>query len=221
MLGLDTKEHGVPQSRRRIYFVGIRKNCDDGSFAFPEPVPRPIIDLFLEPRKRGTTGTELPPPSQGTARANVRRALKEIKAQGLDALKETFIVDCDSSGPRMKYVRDVTPCLTCSRAGGHWVTSRQRRMTKAEMMRLQGMCPETFKVAVSSAQLGKQIGNAMSANVLERLFARALPAAGLARHGSLVDRWESGKTPASFVVASSRKRAAAGIDEGAKKRARK
>jgi len=119
----------------------------------------------------------------------------------------------------MKYVKDVTPCLTCSRAGGHWITSRQRRMTKKEMMRLQGMCPETFKVAVSSAQLGKQIGNAMSANVLERLFARVLPAAGLARHGSLVDRWESGKTPACFV-GDGRKRAAASTAEGAKKRAR-
>merc|ERR550532_1316704 len=180
MLGLDTKEHGVPQSRRRIYFVGIRKNCDDGSFAFPEPVPRPIIDLFLEPRRKVAPGLELPPKSQTTAHANVKRALKDIKAQGLDPLKETFIVDCDSSGPRMKYVRDVTPCMTCGRAGGHWVTSRQRRMTKEEMMRLQGMCPETFKTVVSSAQLGKQIGNAMSANVLERLFARALPAAGRA-----------------------------------------
>merc|ERR1719422_1557751 len=110
--------------------------------------------------------------------------------------------------------------MTCSRARGHWVTSRSRRMTKAEMMRMQGMHPESFKVAVSSAQLGKQIGNAMSANVLERLFARALPAAGLVHHGSLVDRWEAGKTPASLVVASSRKRTAAGTTEGVKKRAR-
>ena len=56
-------------------------------------------------------------------------------------------------------------------------------------MRLQGMTPEAFKVAVSQAQLGKQIGNAMSCNVLERLFVRLLPAAGLAPAGSLVDRW--------------------------------
>eukprot|EP00420_Gonyaulax_spinifera_P000864 CAMPEP_0197933404 /NCGR_PEP_ID=MMETSP1439-20131203/110107_1 /TAXON_ID=66791 /ORGANISM="Gonyaulax spinifera, Strain CCMP409" /LENGTH=31 /DNA_ID= /DNA_START= /DNA_END= /DNA_ORIENTATION= len=30
----------------------------------------------------------------------------------------------------------------------------------------------------------------MSVNVLERLFARILPAAGLVRHGTLADRWE-------------------------------
>merc|ERR1719323_711630 len=100
----------------------------------------------------------------------------------------------------MIYVKDVTPCFTCSRGAGHWVTSRQRRTTKAEMMRLQGMCPETFKVAVSPTRLGIQIGNAMSANVLERLFARALPAAGLVPHGSLKDRWGSDKPPASLVV---------------------
>eukprot|EP00420_Gonyaulax_spinifera_P000433 CAMPEP_0197944630 /NCGR_PEP_ID=MMETSP1439-20131203/125506_1 /TAXON_ID=66791 /ORGANISM="Gonyaulax spinifera, Strain CCMP409" /LENGTH=373 /DNA_ID=CAMNT_0043567883 /DNA_START=64 /DNA_END=1185 /DNA_ORIENTATION=+ len=215
---LNTKDHGVPQNRRRVYFVGIKKTCDDGSFEFPEPVPRPSLELFLEPRKRPSPGSELPPKSQTTARANVQRALKEITAQGLDPLKEHFVVDCDSSGPRMKYVRDVTPCLTCSRGRGHWVTSRQRRMTKAEMMRMQGMHPESFKVAVSDTQLGKQIGNAMSVNVLERLFARALPASGMVRDGVLVDRWENGVPPAELVASGSRKRVAAASKEGAAKK---
>jgi len=213
---LDTKEQGLPQSRRRIYFIGIKKSCDDGSFEFPEPVPRPSINLFLD--QTLGDGKQLPPASQTTARANVKRALKEISAQGLNPLTEPFIVDCDSSGPRMKYMRDVTPCLTCSRAGGHWVTNRSRRMTKAEMMRMQGMHPESFKVAVSSAQLGKQIGNAMSVNVLERLLVRMLPAAGLARHGSLVDRWASGVPPACLTTVNSKKRVATSPAEGAKKR---
>merc|ERR550532_445026 len=46
---MDTKEHGIPHSRRRIYFVGINKRHDDGSFSFPEPVARPSIELFLDP----------------------------------------------------------------------------------------------------------------------------------------------------------------------------
>merc|ERR1719197_464143 len=55
------------------------------------------------------------------------------------------------------------------------------------------MNPTTFKLAVSQVQLGKQLGNTMSVNVLERIFVRLLPAAGLARKGSLADRWENGE----------------------------
>ena len=139
----------------------------------------------------------------------MRRALKELSASGCDPFKIPYVVDCDSSGYRMKWLKEVSPCITCSRGAGHWVTSRGRRLTKGEMMRLQGMKPEKFKVAVSQAQLGKQIGNAMSVNVLERLFVCALPAAGLVAHDALKDRWACGKTPADRMAARCRKRGAA------------
>jgi len=198
---LDTKQHGVPQSRRRIYMVGIKKSCDRGNFSFPEPIEKPSIEAFLEPQRTKPTMTTLPPVSSGTARANVIRALKELKEQGRDPLREPWVIDCDSSGPRMKYVFDVTPCMTCSRAAGHWVTNRGRRMTKTEMLRLQGMKPEGegFVKVVTDNQLGRQIGNAMSCNVLERLFVKLLPAAGLAQASSLLDRWDTTAAPSTPV----------------------
>ena len=58
-------------------------------------------------------------------------------------------------------------------------------------MRLQGMNPMAFNIAVSDAQLSQQIGNSMSLNVLERIFCRLLPAAGLS--GKIKDRWASGE----------------------------
>jgi len=172
--------------------VGIKKSCDKGTFAFPEPIKMPSIEGFLEPKARKITMADLPAATNKTAHGNVKQALKELIAKGRDPLREPWIVDCDSSAPRMKYTFDVTPCMTCSRAAGHWVTSRGRRMTKVEMLRLQGMRTpdEGFKVAVSDPQLGKQIGNAMSCNVLERLFVRLLPAAGLADAKKLQDRWQ-------------------------------
>lgn len=194
---LNTKDHGVPHHRPRIYFVGIQRRFDDGSFSFPEPVPLPSIEFFLEPRMVRPLDTDLPPASQTTAVANVRQALREIRGLGRDPLEEPFIVDCDSSTPRMKYIEGVTPCLTCSRNRGHWVTNRMRRFTKSEMMRLQGIDPKDLRVAVPETQLGRQIGNAMSVNVLERLFARILPAAGLVRRGLLVDRWACKLLPSS------------------------
>merc|ERR1711920_1140528 len=91
---------------------------------------------------------------------------------------------------------------------GHWITNRGRMLSKAEMMRLQGMTPEDFKVVVSQAQWGKQIGNAMSCNILERIFVRLLPAAGLYSAARLHDRWEPAGQPAPVTPPRSQKRAA-------------
>lgn len=188
---LDTKENGIPHSRKRIYICGIRKDVDRGSFSFPEPIERPSIERFLDPRKP-KEASNLPPRSQGTALINVRRALASIRRDGADPLKEPFVVDCDSTVKRCGWKHSLSPCITCGRANGHWVTNRGRRFTLPEMLRLQGMDPSTFKVVVSDKQLGKQLGNTMSVNVLERLLARLLPAAGLVSASRLQDRWENG-----------------------------
>ena len=196
---LDTKHHGVPHSRRRIYIVGIRRDADRGTFAFPEPIPCPSIDNFLDSRPRtAVVKKRLPPKSQSTARGNVISYLRRLTHKGSDPFKEPFIIDCDSSAGRSKCGYNISPCLTCSRSSGHWVTSRGRRLLKTEMMRLQGMNPSKFRVVVSQAQLGKQLGNTMSVNVLERLLVRLLPAAGLAAPG-LRDRWEDGSAVKSLA----------------------
>ena len=50
---LNTQDHGVPQSRPRIYIVGIRKDVDKGTFSFPGSIPCPSIEEFLDKRTVG------------------------------------------------------------------------------------------------------------------------------------------------------------------------
>ena len=50
-------------------------------------------------------------------------------------------------------------------------------MSVKEMMRLQGIDPSTFKQIVSDSTIGQQLGNAMSANDIEQILAKALQAA--------------------------------------------
>jgi len=190
---LDTKQHGVPHYRKRWYCVGILKEFDTGAFTFPEPIACPSIENFLERRNSALAATGLPPASASTARANVIRFLKTLRRKGIDGAKSAWIADVDSTAERSKMMDSVSPCITCSRGAGHWVTNRGRRLTKEEQMRLQGMNPTAFKVAVSESQLGRQIGNTMSVNVLERLFVQILPAAKLAAKGELKDRWANGR----------------------------
>merc|ERR1712061_851959 len=104
-------------------------------------------------------------------------------------LKKTFVIDLDASPKFRSVMRNRTMCMTKSRASGYWVTSRGRRMNLNEMLRCPGM-RRCFKQVVSDTALGCQIGNAMSQNILERLFVNLLPAAGLVQRSvHLHDRW--------------------------------
>ena len=190
---LNTKDHGVPHNRPRLYFVGIRKDVDQGTFAFPEKIPCPSIEEFLDPRNCILAKEGAPPTSQRTAFANLNHAKRKVKDLGSNPDDEPWVVDIDSTLPRMSCMNGLSPCITARRGDGHWVTNRGRRFHKTEMMRLQGMSPLNFNVVVSNTQLGKQLGNTMSVNVVERVLVNALPAAGLVKQGCLPDRWKSGE----------------------------
>ena len=46
---MDTREHGVPQSRPRIYLIAllVKHLHPDRPFSFPEPIPQPRLKRFL------------------------------------------------------------------------------------------------------------------------------------------------------------------------------
>ncbi|CAE8638074.1 unnamed protein product [Polarella glacialis] len=215
---LNTHDHGVPQNRQRVYFVGIRTDVlhKTAKFTWPEPIERPSIEKFLDRRSRVPTMSDLPPTSSGTAHSNVKAALKDLVKAGSDPLNQPFVIDCDGTAGWGARMEDRTPAMTCGRAAGHWVTNRGRRMRTDEMMRLQGMDEKGFVQDVSDRQLGKQIGNAMSQNVLERIMVTLLPAAGLVpRRCALHDRWQ-----AACKAAAPKKRAAATPEAGSRKKAK-
>lgn len=186
---LNTLEHGVPQNRERCYIVGIRKNVDDGTFAFPEKLAHVSVEEFLDPRKGRPSETDLPPKSSTTAHKNVKDEIKRLEKEGNNPLLRPYLIDCDSTAGWMTNRFDGIMCMTRRRPRGHWISNRGRYTNCNEMMRLQGMRPDNFVQAVSPYQLGCQIGNAMSVNVLERLFVRLLPAARLVPVRKLHDRF--------------------------------
>ena len=186
---LNTKDHGVPQNRPRIYFVGIRRDIDQGSFQFPSPLSAsPCIEEFLDARPGRPSFLNLPAETASTARQNVFQLLHAIIDQGNDPFFEPWVLDCDSSIGRARAWPGVSPCLTRSRGQGHWISNRGRRMNCREMLRLQGW-NDVFYQTSSDLQLGQMLGNSMSINVLQRLYCTLLPAAGLVSPGVLQDPW--------------------------------
>ena len=83
--------------------------------------------------------------------------------------------------------------------------NRGIRKKTTEMIRLQGMNPKLVQICVKEGMFGKQIGNAMSVNVVERIMGRLFAAAGIARMTPLRDRWESGEAIRRLAVKVIRK----------------
>ena len=130
---------------------------------------------------------------------NVLRAHRRIGKTGADPDQDTFVVDCDASKQRMTWMKGLSPWITRRRNRWHWLTIRRRRMNIDEMFRLQGMDTSKFKVKTSPTETGKQIGNSMSVNVVERLLLKILQHTG---HISNLqeDRWANLTQPANQGV---------------------
>jgi len=199
---MRSQEHGVPQSRPRVYIIGIRRDCKCCDFTFPEALPPVSLDSILDSRRSLPTMEDLPPKSNGTAYKNVRHVLRKLTAQNAAPLKNTYCIDVDASPRFLTLMKNRSPCMIKSRDQGFWITSRGRRMNLGEMLRCQGM-ERAFKQVVSDRALGGQIGNAMSQNILERLLVKLLPAAGLVKQSRrLHDRWAAAAHKQAAVAKS-------------------
>ena len=132
---LNTKDHGIPHSRPRLYIICIRKDVDAKSFAFPEAIPCSSIEKFLDQPKKSLAVE----PSAKGARTRMIAATRRLEREGRSPRTTPWIVDIDSTISRMGWKYGCSPCITARRPMGHWITSRGRYMLKTEMMRLKGM----------------------------------------------------------------------------------
>lgn len=141
---------------------------------------------------RGDSAHQPQNETQNLANSNIRAAENQAREAGLDPDEKAIIVDCDAASNRMKWLIDLSPCITRSRHNGHWITNRKRRFTLEEMFRLQGMDHTKFVVKVPEIALGQQIGNAMSVNVIERVLLSIFNSTTLL-NARISDEWESGE----------------------------
>ncbi len=144
---LNTSDYGIPQTRERLYIVGIMKSSMLGLLQVPSPIPCLEIESFVD---REDTHIEHYPPSM---------LKKEEFYKGL-----TFCnVDMMRARPRSKN------CPTLLVQTVLWNIAMHRRANTKELLALQGFL-EDFKIVTCKTQLRKQIGNSMSVCVLQALF---------------------------------------------------
>ena len=178
---LDALDYGVPQRRRRFFLVYVRKDCYRRKFEWPAHCEKVPLTDILDP----TTAADKPgrlPSSPSNAKKYVRAACSKVYKTGINPLVTPVAVDIDCSDRYQTIGVDCARVLTRARGGrgGPWITSRGRRTTINEMMRLQGFTSEDvpWQGLMSECQLGSLLGNSIPVPLIGRVLASALTASG-------------------------------------------
>jgi DNA (cytosine-5)-methyltransferase 1 len=148
----NTKDFGLPQNRKRIYFVGIRRDLQKKVFVKPKEVKmKPLASIIDSTNISNTPMSSI-----------YHKNLKNLK-------NDTKIIT-----PYNYYsaMGDISPTLVTG-CGYFFLLRENRPFTIKELLSLQGF-PKNFKVVVSKTQIVKQIGNSMSVCVVKLIIKEAL-----------------------------------------------
>jgi len=167
---LNASDYGVPQARKRLYIVGIRKDRAKLEFRFPEPSGKRVKlkDILL---------------SNGVA-DSVRIERDDIKITKTDIAKtlerrpnkpvQIGIINKGGQGERIYSIEGHAITLSAygggaaAKTGAYLVEDVVRKLHPEECRRLMGF-PEGYQVDPRSQQAYKQFGNAVVADVIEAI----------------------------------------------------
>jgi DNA (cytosine-5)-methyltransferase 1 len=146
---LNTADYGIPQSRKRVFIVGILKKNEKHKFEWPQPIPcRPLTE-FVDWGDRTNDAHQLFPCE--------KKMLSRISNTSL------FV---DLSFRFHHYPNSHYMCPTVIAREKLWCVPLLRYANIKEYLKLQG-----FLMSIKATSLKKKhIGNAISVNVLEHLF---------------------------------------------------
>lgn len=173
---LNASDYGIPQSRRRLFVVGIREDIECDDFKYPEPKELKYkMQDFLEDncadghftydRNTGELIVEKikgKPDSKFTLTPAVQ---KYVLAGGTANYKTSTQTDLPIARTLMKMMTQH------HRAGvDNYITVQKnplilRQLSDREALRLMGY-PDEFKIAVSSMQTLRQAGNSIVVDVM-------------------------------------------------------
>ena len=170
---LDSKNYGIPQSRRRIFVVGFKNEKKINNFSFPEPVKLmyTMHDFLLDNCAEGHF-------------KSVDGKIKLIKGgqePPIDCFLSQKLINYVMSPGTKKFYHEndtkidlpIARAILSTQGNTHrasvnnYVTSKGkiRALHPRESLRLMGF-PDSFKIVVSKSQSYKQSGNSIVVDVL-------------------------------------------------------
>ena len=169
---LNTKDYGIPQTRTRIYIIGIKKSLIKKPFEFPKEYQI----------KKGAHAL-LSKSANKTIKPRHKEKLKQIFQKHPQLRNKNYIINLNFSS--MDWFRkgqeDLCPCLVTS--CDFYSTKDKRYITPYEALRFQGILKKDLKQfkPYSDNVIYKFAGNTMSANVLAWIFVNILNSVNFAK----------------------------------------
>lgn len=149
---MNTAEYGIPQSRKRVFIIGIQKKYQTREWEWPSTIPCRPLTKFVDWKCR---------------KKEILSLSKKKKLEKNPLPVNSLFVDLRYQ--HMNFPNSDKICPTIMANNELYNVKLQRHATVHEYLRLQGF-PESFCIPVSRFQFKKQIGNSMSVNVLFYLF---------------------------------------------------
>ena len=169
---LNAKDYGIPQDRKRLFVVGLKRK--DIEFSFPQKIPlqtemKDYLEKNIEARHYlGKKGFEFVtnPKYRNRARVN-SKIIQTEKANQQFNWNGDFVFEPLSSIEKRKNKTAILNRAYISNWNGQQGAIRQ--LTHRECLRLMGFS-DTFKIVVPNVPAYRQAGNSIVVNVLEALF---------------------------------------------------
>lgn len=180
---LNPKHFDCPQSRNRVFIVGVRKDATLAKLCYPEPVPltKTVLDILDWERdaSRNLGQHKLAASYRSMlSKWNLgeERAILEFNAMSLllRPYKMSSPTEETTTRARAQLRSEVAPCMI-SHEPGHYALHLGRLLNVNEQLRLQGFDDRDIDVGdISARQVQRLLGNCMNVSVLKHLFAALL-----------------------------------------------
>lgn len=148
---LNTSDYGIPQSRKRVFIIGIQKEYQKKEYEWPQPIECRSIEEFIDWNDNNKIST-----------------LTDLENEMIHNVnKNAYFIDLCFKFH--KYPKAHYLCPTILTRNKLFNLQKYRYANINEYKKLQGF-PSNFKIVVSECQFKKQIGNSISINVLYHIY---------------------------------------------------
>ena len=167
---LDAQDYGIPQRRKRVYLIGIRKDCDRKTFSFPqkrELITR--ISDYLDDHNLIDPKYYLKEKGFRFVTSNPTRARIASNIMGCQKANQQFNWNGDFIFVPFEKIQNNPSIVEAAFKGEiNGIEGVIRKFTPRECLRLMGF-PDTFHIVHNDTQTYRECGNSIVVNVLQSL----------------------------------------------------